>query len=330
MTIDNEQLTIKEEILHKVQNPIKLIAVVGATASGKTALSIELAKRLDGEIISCDSMQIYRHMDIGTAKPAMEERQGIPHHMIDILEPHESFSVSDFVERARDCITDITNRGKLPILVGGTGLYIDSVINGVDFAPSEVDIKYRESLHKKAAGNYGNLHLHNMLAERDPVSAEKIHPNNVRRVIRALEILHSTGKTKSEQDKLAKPEKSPYKSMIFGIDMPRDELYERINKRVDIMVEAGLVDEVKGLLNMGISLDTTAMQAIGYKELASYINGDCALEFAVEKIKQESRRYAKRQITWFSKNSKINWIMLQECYNNVNFIVEFIKNILHN
>jgi len=269
-------------------------------------------------------------MDIGTAKPTMEERQGIPHHMIDILEPCESFSVSDFAERARECIVDITNRGKLPILVGGTGLYIDSVINGVDFAPGEVDIKYRESLHKKATENYGNLHLHNMLAELDPASAEKIHPNNVRRVVRALEILHSTGKTKSEQDKLAKPEESPYKSMIFGIDIPRDELYERINKRVDIMVEAGLINEVKGLLDMGVSLDTTAMQAIGYKELAAHINGECTLEFAVEKIKQESRRYAKRQITWFSKNSKINWIMLQECYNNVNFVVEFIKNILHN
>ena len=308
---------------------INLVAVVGATATGKTAFAIELAKELDGEIISCDSMQIYRHMNIGTAKPDMAERQGIPHHMLDILEPHENFSVSDFCARAKECISDITARGKLPILAGGTGLYVDSLIGNVAFVPQDVDIKYRESLHKLALEK-GNLYLHNMLSERDPNAAEKIHPNNVRRVVRALEILHSTGVTKTEQDKLSKSQESPYKSVIFSIEMPREELYDRINRRVDIMINAGLVDEVKGLLDMDVSPDSTAMQAIGYKELADYINGNCGLEFAVEKIKQESRRYAKRQITWFSSNPKINRVMLQECNRNVTFIVKFIKNTLHN
>ena len=310
-----------------MDKPIKLLAVAGATGSGKTGFGIELAKSLNGEIISCDSMQIYRHMNIGTAKPTVSEMQGIPHHMMNILEPSEGFSVSDFAARARDCITDISSRGKLPILVGGTGLYMDSVMGGVNFAPSEVDVEYRESLNQLAAER-GNLYLHNILTEHDPESAEKIHPNNVRRVVRALEILHSTGLTKSKQDKIAKPQNSPYKSIIFSIDMPRDELYRRINTRVDIMLGAGFVDEVRALIDMGVSLDTTAMQAIGYKEVAGYLNGDCTLEFAVEKMKQESRRYAKRQLTWFSANNKINRVMLQECNRNFTFIVKFIENVL--
>jgi len=311
------------------ENKIKLLAVVGPTGSGKTALSIEFAKALDGEIISCDSMQIYKHMDIGTAKPTTAEKQGIPHYMLDILEPSDNFSVSEFVVRAKEHINDITSRGKLPILVGGTGLYVDSLIGDVNFAPMESDEKYRASLHELAEEK-GNLYLHDMLSGQDKAAADKIHPNNVRRVVRALEILHLTGKTKTEQDKIAKQTNSPYKSVLFGLDMPREELYDRINKRVDIMLANGLVDEVKSLVEMGVSPSVTAMQAIGYKEIIEYITGDCTLEFAVEKIKQESRRYAKRQITWFWNNDKINRIMLQECNEKFTAISQFAKNALHN
>jgi len=274
-------------------------------------------------------MQIYKHMNIGTAKPTDAEKQGIPHYMLDILEPNENFSVNEFVTRAKEYIIDISSRGRLPILVGGTGLYIDSLISDVNFASMESDEEYRSSLHKLAKEK-GNLHLHNMLAEKDETAADKIHPNNVRRVVRALEILHLTGKTKTEQDEIAKPTISPYKSILFGIDIPREELYERINKRVDIMLENELVNEVKDLLEMGINPAATAMQAIGYKEIADYINGNCTLEVAVEKIKQESRRYAKRQITWFWRNPKINRILLQECNETFTAVSQFAKNALHN
>ena len=327
--MNNEEFTMNSANKAFAGRKPCLVAVVGPTGSGKTALSIELAKRLGGEIISCDSMQIYRGMDIGTAKPTIDERQGIPHHMIDILEPHENFSVSDFCDRAKACIFDVIERKKLPILVGGTGLYIDSLVGNVTFTTQDIDEKQRESLHKIATEK-GNLYLHNILAERDPIAAGKIHPNNVRRVVRALEMLYSTGITKSEQDKLSKPPESPYKTVFFSLDMPRDELYERINKRVDIMVDAGLVDEVRQLVEAGLSSDTTAMQAIGYKEIVDYINGNCTLEIAIEKIKQESRRYAKRQLTWFSKNERINRIALQECYRNVKFVTQFVENVLHN
>ena len=284
----------------------KIYGVVGPTASGKTAYAIELAKKCGGEVISCDSMQIYRHMDIGTAKPTKDEMDGIPHHMIDIAEPWENYSVARFVTEARSCIDDVLARGRVPILCGGTGLYFDSVIKNIDFAENESDPEYRSEL-QKAAEEHGNEYVHDMLKKVDPKSAEAVHPNNLKRVIRALEIYKTTGKTKTELDRESVRE-SLYNAEIYGLNRPREELYERINKRVDIMLENGLLDEVKNLLEMGISRDATSMQAIGYKELVEYFEGRCTLDAAIDKIKQESRRYAKRQLTWFKRNNEIIWL----------------------
>lgn len=284
----------------------KIYGVVGPTASGKTAYAIELAKKCGGEVISCDSMQIYRHMDIGTAKPTKDEMDGIPHHMIDIAEPWENYSVARFVTEARSCIDDVLARGRVPILCGGTGLYFDSVIKNIDFAENESDPEYRSEL-QKAAEEHGNEYVHDMLKKVDQKSAEAVHPNNLKRVIRALEIYKTTGKTKTELDRESVRE-SLYNAEIYGLNRPREELYERINKRVDIMLENGLLDEVKNLLEMGISRDATSMQAIGYKELVEYFEGRCTLDAAIDKIKQESRRYAKRQLTWFKRNNEIIWL----------------------
>lgn len=284
----------------------KIYGVVGPTASGKTAYAIELAKKCGGEVISCDSMQIYRHMDIGTAKPTKDEMDGIPHHMIDIAEPWENYSVARFVTEARSCIDDVLARGRVPILCGGTGLYFDSVIKNIDFAENESDPEYRSEL-QKAAEEHGNEYVHDMLKKVDQKSAEAVHPNNLKRVIRAFEIYKTTGKTKTELDRESVRE-SLYNAEIYGLNRPREELYERINKRVDIMLENGLLDEVKNLLEMGISRDATSMQAIGYKELVEYFEGRCTLDAAIDKIKQESRRYAKRQLTWFKRNNEIIWL----------------------
>lgn len=283
-----------------------IVCVVGPTASGKTAFAIELAKRRNGEIVSCDSMQIYKYMDIGTAKPTAKECADVPHHMIDFLDPNEDYSVADFVSRARGCIGDIISRGKLPVLCGGTGLYIDSVLNQIEYPEGMRDDKYRAELWEIAEKD-GNEAIHNMLKEVDEVAAESIHPNNTKRVIRALEICKTSGMTKTEADKLAV--KTPiYEAEIIGLNMQRERLYERINRRVDIMMEQGLLDEVKRLERMGVRRNSTAMQAIGYKELLLYIDGKCSLDEAVEKIKLESRRYAKRQLTWFRRNKGIVWI----------------------
>lgn len=289
-----------------MENKISIVCVVGPTASGKTGFSIEYAKEHNGEIISCDSMQIYKYMDIGTAKATSAERAEVPHHMIDFVDPNTDYSVADFVEGARKCIEDISKRGKLPVLCGGTGLYIDSIINNLEFSEEKRDDEYREYL-QKMADEMGNEAVHNLLKEADPIEAKKVHYNNVKRVIRALEICKTTGMTKTEADKLSIKEPL-YNAEIFGMSMDRERLYERINKRVDIMMEEGLLDEVKRLLSMGIRRNSTAMQAIGYKEILEYLDGECDLSSAVDKIKQESRRYAKRQMTWFRRNKEIKWI----------------------
>ncbi len=286
----------------------KIIAVAGPTASGKTKLAIEIAKRVSGEVVSCDSMQIYRGMDIGTAKPTSDEIQGISHHMIDIIDPTDRYSVADFVRDARACIDNCLSRGKCPVIAGGTGLYMDSVLMNIAFDEVEQDMEYRSEL-QNYADKFGADALHKILCEKDPNAAEKIHPNNVRRVIRALEVCHTTGKTFTQVN--AESRREPvYDAKIFGIDTDRQVLYDRIDRRVDIMLEQGLLAEVKGFFVSGLNRNTTAMQAIGYKEIYDFLEGGCSLDEAVEKIKMESRRYAKRQLTWFRRNELIEWVRI--------------------
>lgn len=287
-------------------NKPKIVCVVGPTASGKTAFAVALAKERNGEVISCDSMQIYQGMQIGTAKPTQEEMDGVPHHMIDFVDPATRYSVADFVEDARRCIQDVLEREKLPVLCGGTGLYLDSILNQIEFHREAYDEAYRMEL-THIAEEQGVDAVHHLLRMADPVAAEEIHPNNVKRVIRALEIIKSTGLSKQEAD--AKARGVPrYDAEIYGLRMDRERLYDRINRRVDLMMEAGLLREVEELLERGIPKTSTAMQAIGYKELVCYLEGNCSLEEAVETIKRESRRYAKRQMTWFKRNPEILWL----------------------
>ena len=286
----------------------KIIAVAGPTASGKSALALELCKRLDGELISLDSMQIYRGLEIGTAKPTKAEQAEVRHHMIDICEPTENFSAAEFAERAHKVIADVRSRGKRAVLCGGTGLYLDTVLGRLDFGEIESDEKLRGELIAFAEKN-GAEALHERLRGIDPQAAEKIHKNNVRRVARAIEIYELTGKTKTEHDREAISD-SPYESLIIGLDYDdREVLYSRINRRVDAMIEAGLEGEVRSLVSRGLlSAESTAGQAIGYKEMLGYIAGDCSLGDAVEKIKLGTRRYAKRQLTWLRRNQDINWL----------------------
>ena len=279
---------------------IKIIALVGPTASGKTALSIELAKRLGGEVVSCDSMQVYRGMDVGTAKPTKEEMSGVRHHMIDVAEPWEPFSVAEYVLRAKEAVDAVRAAGKLPIFCGGTGLYLDSFLRGGGFEETESDPTLRQELFAYAEVN-GAHALHERLREVDPESADAIHENNVKRVVRALEIFESTGMTKTEADRRSRLHPSPYDATVIGLSYPtREILYERIGMRVDRMLEDGLVEETKRLLEAGVfEVNSTAAQAIGYKEILPYLNGDATLEAAREQLILATRRYAKRQMTWF-------------------------------
>ncbi|MBQ9080735.1 MAG: tRNA (adenosine(37)-N6)-dimethylallyltransferase MiaA [Clostridia bacterium] len=286
----------------------KIIAVVGPTASGKTALSIALAKQLCGEIVSCDSMQIYRGMDIGTAKPDAAERDGVPHHLIDIVAPDADFDASDYVSAATAAVDDILSRGKLPIFCGGTGLYLDSFLRG-GFCETADSPELRAELTRRAE-KIGNEAMHAELADVDPESAAAIHPNNVRRVIRALEVYHATGITKSELDRRSREAEPRYDAKIIGIRFSdREQLYRRIDMRVDIMLEMGLLDEVRRLYDAGVfERSRTAAQAIGYKELLGVIKGETALDIAVDDLKRATRRYAKRQLTWFGAHKDIIWL----------------------
>lgn len=270
-------------------------------------MSVELAKRLGAEIVNADSMQIYKYMDIGTAKPDMEERQGIPHHLIDIVEPDEQFSVARYCECAKEAIDFVHTKGKPVVMVGGTGLYVDSLVNNIQFSEIDADEEYRKKMDALAE-ELGNEHIHNMLMEIDPESGAKIATADRKRIIRALEVYHLTGKTITWHNEQSRSVPSPYNTTMFAIDVDREVLYDKINRRVDIMIENGLVDEVKSIINKGIKKDSTAMQAIGYKEIAEYLDGKIPLEEAIDKIKQGSRRYAKRQLTWYRRNEKINWV----------------------
>lgn len=301
---------------------IPVVAIVGPTASGKTALSIEIAKRFNGEIVSADSMQIYKHMDIGTAKPSPEEKEGIKHYMLGCVEPDESFSVYSYAKLAKKHISDIFLSEKLPVIVGGTGLYIDNVLQNISLADTNDVNELREKLNEEAA-KYGNEYMYKKLESLDSEAAKNIHPNNIRRVIRALEVYYETGKTFSQQIRESKNEPSPYESIIFMPVWDREVLYERIDKRVDIMFEMGLYDEFKKLLDMGYNHRLNSMQAIGYKELFLYERGMCSFDEAKMLIKKHSRNYAKRQLTWFKRNENIilldaqNDDIIQTCAGHV-------------
>lgn len=300
----------------------KIVVIVGPTASGKTAVSIELAKKINGEIISADSMQIYKEMNIGSAKPTEDEKQGIYHHMIDVVEPTETFSVAKYKEMAEKCIEKILARGKVPIVVGGTGLYVSTLTSGIEFSNIENDLKYRDELTKLSLEENGVDVLFEKLKSVDQEAAKVIDKNNVRRVIRALEIYKVTGKTKTQVDKESLKELK-YDYRIFGMQWDRKELYERINKRVDIMIDMGLVEEVRRINEKGIS--STAIQGLGYKEIIEYINNEVTLDEAIEKIKQETRKYAKRQMTWFRKDKTIVWLDAKNRDEVVDYIYKNIR-----
>lgn len=290
-----------------MNNPIKVVTVVGPTASGKTKLSVQLAKHFNGEIISADSMQIYREMSIATAKPDIEERQGIPHYLIDFLPPDSTYSVAMFAEDAKKCIYDISGRGKLPIIAGGTGLYIDSLLNNIQFSEAVRDERLSQLLWDEYNKN-GVQPLIEQLAEFDPESAQRLSKEqNPKRIIRAIEFYHTTGSTITEQINQSKLIPSPFDPIKIGLNYrDRENLYNRINLRVDIMLEQGLLEETKQVLSSSLSF--TSVKAIGYKELAPYINGEDTLDNCVEKLKRETRRYAKRQLTWFRRDKEINWL----------------------
>jgi tRNA dimethylallyltransferase len=288
---------------------IPVIAVAGPTASGKSSLAMQLCKDLNGELISCDSMQIYRGMDIGTAKPTKKDMAEVPHHLIDICDPDVDFSAAAFAELAKKAIEDVYSRGKTPILCGGTGLYLDSVLRGVDFGDMEPDLAYRAELLEYAEKE-GAEALHARLREIDPEAAEAIHPNNVKRVARALEICKLSGMTKTEWDKNAIRGESPYNACIIALDYKnRDNLYIRIHMRVDEMFAMGLEEEARALLAKGyLAPETTAGGAIGYKELLGYLNGEMTKEEAADAIKTATRHYAKRQLTWLRRNPEVHWL----------------------
>lgn len=306
---------------------IPLIVVVGPTASGKTSLAIDIAKYVDGEIVSADSMQIYKYMDIGSAKPTFFEQQEVKHHLIDFLEPDEVFSVADYTEFAHKKIKEITENDKMAVLVGGTGLYINSVVDDVTFGEVDVDYAMRDEL-QKIADERGGSELLKILAEFDEKSASKLHCNNVRRIIRAIEFYKQTGKPISEHQAETKQVESRYKPLMLCVDWDREVLYDRINKRVNIMIENGLLDEVKSLIDKGYTRDLNSMQGIGYKELIAYFEGEISLDEAIELIKQGSRRYAKRQLTWFRRDKRINYVSSKNPFQESKIIInEFIKNI---
>lgn len=292
-----------------------VIVIVGPTASGKTSLSIELAKHYNGEIISADSMQIYKYMDIGTAKPTIEEMQGIKHYLIDEVYPDEDFNVVKYTQLANHYIEEILSKGKQPVIVGGTGLYVSSLVNNITFSETECDPEFRNKLQQEA-DEYGAQYLHDKLSSVDPEAADAIHPNNIKRVIRALEVFYQTQKTKTFHNEQSKQTPPKHNYILLGLNMERELLYSRINKRVDIMLEAGLLEEVKHIIKLGYGNCNIAMQGIGYKQIISYLNGEITFEEAIELIKRDSRRYAKRQLTWFRRMNEINWLNVDKIGNN--------------
>ena len=301
-----------------------VLVIVGPTASGKTATAIAVAKALDGEIVSADSMQIYKKMRIGTAKPTRKEMDGIPHHLIDIIDPKDKFSVAEYKIKALDTIKQIIQRKKLPIVVGGTGLYINGLTLPWNFSNNSRD-KEIYDYYETIGRIKGIDQLYKILIEKDPEAAQKIHPNNVKRVIRALEIIDVSGDKKSNQIKIDSEREVEYNYIMTGIEWERTKLYDRINTRIDMMMTEGLIDEVKELINLGLNSQHLSMQAIGYKELIPYINGEMEIEKSLELLKRDSRRYAKRQLTWFRKDDRINWFSYEN-YKNTELLASDIAN----
>lgn len=293
-----------------------LIILTGPTAAGKSALSVLLAKAINGEIISADSMQVYKHMDIGSAKITHEEMEGVQHYLIDILEPDEEFHVVRFQALAKEAIQSIYAKGKIPILAGGTGFYIQSVLYDIDFTESEEDKAFRRQL-EKTAEEEGNEVLFERLRRIDPRSCESLHANNVKRVIRAIEFYEKTGKPISEHNEEQRSKSSPYRSAYFVLTDERAALYERIDRRVDKMLAEGLVEEVRQLKDMGCTQGMVSMQGLGYKEILEYLNGDCTLEDAVYRIKRDTRHFAKRQLTWFRREQDVIWVSRQDFKRDV-------------
>ena len=288
-----------------------LVVLTGPTAVGKTKASIGLAKAIGGEIISADSMQVYKHMDIGSAKIKPEEMQGVPHFLVDALEPSEEFHVVRFQQLAREAMEGIYERHHIPVIVGGTGFYIQAILYDIDFTEQDQDKSYRAELELYAK-EYGAEALHDMLRAVDPESADEIHANNIKRVIRALEYYHQTGQKISEHNERERQKESPYEFFYFVLNDRRDRLYVRIDRRVDQMIAEGLVEEVKGLKQMGYTRDMVSMQGLGYKEILDYLDGKCTLEEAVYVIKRDTRHFAKRQITWFKRERQVIWIQKED------------------
>ncbi len=300
----------------------KVIVIAGPTASGKTSLSIKLSKEINGEIISADSMQIYKYMDIGTAKPSIEEQNGIKHYLLDFVSPDERYSVAEFKKDAENAIEEILRKGKVPIVIGGTGLYIDSLVFGIEYPEIEFDEKYRQALMNKAMTDEGLKSLYEEAKKIDEKALLKISENDRKRITRILEIYHNTGKTKTEMEIESRKNEVKYDYRVFAINMDREKLYDRINRRVDIMIEQGLIEEVRELIKK-YNKFPTAMQGLGYKEVVEYLDGKCSKEEMIDKIKQETRRYAKRQLTWFRKNKNITWLDgLDDTQNNIKIILE--------
>lgn len=309
----------------------KLFVLMGPTAIGKTDLSIDLAKKLNGEIISADSMQIYKLMNIGTAKVTPEEMEHIPHHLIDIIYPDEEYTVANYQRDARELITQINSRKKLAMIVGGTGLYINSIVYNLNFTKVPPDNGYRQEL-EELANKHGDIYLHGILSRVDLDSSKTISQNDRKRIIRALEVLKVTGKTMSDHNKNFRKEVDKYNLSMVCLNMDREKLYDRINKRVDIMIEEGLIDEVKNILNKGYSKELVSLKGIGYKEIIMSLEGEISLDEAIEKIKQASRNYAKRQLTWFRRDKRIFWIDKDD-FDNIddlsNYICKYVNNKLN-
>ncbi len=302
-------------------NKAKVIVICGPTASGKTALSIEVAKKINGEIISCDSMQIYKDMNIGTAKPTKEEMGEIKHYLIDYVLPTERYSVAEYKKDAKKAIKEVIEKGKTPIIVGGTGLYVDSLIYEIEYPEIKFDEEYRKKLEKEVEEE-GLEKLYEKAKKIDPIAIQKISKTDKKRIQRVLEIYHATGKTKTEQEIISRQKEPEYAYKVYGLLWDRQKLYDRINLRVDIMIEQGLIEEVKTILKK-YSKFPTAMQGLGYKEVVQYLNKEITKEEMIEKIKQETRRYAKRQMTWFKKNKQTIWLDTENTVqNNLQIILE--------